>query len=155
MITKERIEKVISPKLEQDNLFLVEISVSSANNISVLIDSDNGVSIDKCIEVSRLIESSIDREVEDFQLEVSSPGLGQPLKVFKQYQKNLNREVELLLTNGSKETGKLVSVNQEGVEIEVTKMVKPEGKKRKELLTETTFYPFIQIKTTRILVSFR
>jgi len=155
MITKERIEKIIAPKLEEDGLFLVEILVTSTNSISVLIDSDHGVSIEKCIEVSRLIESTIDRDLEDFDLEVSSPGLGQPLKVFKQYQKSLNREVELLLTNGKKEIGKLVSAKTDGNEIEVNKMIKPEGKKRKEFVTEVTFYPFNAIKTTRIVVSFR
>jgi len=155
MITKERIGNIITPKLDQDGLFLVDVIVSSTNNISVLIDSVHGVSIEKCIEVSKLIESTLDRDVEDFELEVSSPGLGQPLKVLKQYVKNINREVELLLTNGKKETGKLIAVRETGIDIEVNSVIKPEGKKRKEVVTEVKSYLFSEIKTTKVVVSFR
>ena len=155
MITKEKIEKIIAPKLEQDGLFLVDILVSSTNNITVHVDSMQGVSIEKCIEISRLIESNLNRDIEDFELEVSSPGLGQPLKVLQQYEKNIDREVEILLANGKKETGKLVAVKPDGIDLEVSKMLKPEGKKRKELIAEVNYFPFTAIKTTRIVVSFR
>ncbi len=155
MITKERIESIINPKLQQDGLFLVDLVISSSNNITVLIDSEHGVSIDKCIEVNRLIESALDRDVEDFELEVSSPGLGQPLKVIQQYHKNINREVELILESGKKETGKLLAVRENGIDIEVSKAIKPEGKKRKEVINEVKSYLFIEIKTTRVVVSFR
>ena len=80
MITKEKILDIIQQKIEEDNYFIVEVDIKPGGRIVVLIDGDEGVSIDYCISISRLIEQSLDRDTEDFELEVSSPGLGQPLK---------------------------------------------------------------------------
>jgi len=155
MITKEQIEQIALPKIDEEGLFLVEITVSSSNHIVVLIDSEKGVSIDQCIVLSKHIEQNLNRDIEDFELDVASSGLGQPLKVLKQYIKNIGKDVDLVLLNGQKITGKLLEANKEGITVEVEKSVLVEGKKRKQLVTETLSLKYTEIKTTKVVVSFR
>jgi len=88
MITTEQIEKLVAEKLENKDVFLVDIRIRHGNRISVFLDSDTGVNIKTCAELSRYIEFNLDRESEDFELEVSSAGLDQPLKLLRQYVKN-------------------------------------------------------------------
>ncbi len=154
MITKEQINTIIKDKLAEDNCFLVDIKVSSGNKITVLIDSLDGINIDYCIQVSRLIEGSLDREVEDFELEVSTPGLGQPLKVPQQYLKNIGRNVEITPLEGIPLKGKLTEVSEDGITIEEEKKVKIEGKKKKELKIFSHNYMFDEIKTVKVIISF-
>jgi len=155
MITKEQVVKVVTPKIDEEGLFLVEVTVSPSNQIMVFIDGDKGVTIDQCISVSRFIEQNLDREVEDYELDVSSAGLDLPLKVLKQYIKNIGRTVDVVLVNGQKLNGKLVSANDEGIGLEVEKSAILEGKKRKQLVTETLMLKYSEIKSTKIVVSFR
>jgi len=155
MITKEQIEQIALPKIDEEGLFLVEITVSSSNHIVVLIDSEKGVSIDQCIVLSKHVEQNLNRDIEDFELDVASSGLGQPLKVLKQYIKNIGKDVDLVLLNGQKITGKLLEANKEGITVEVEKSVLVEGKKRKQLVTETLSLKYTEIKTTKVVVSFR
>jgi ribosome maturation factor RimP len=155
MITKDQIEKIITSKIETEGLFLVDITISSANHISVFIDGDKGVTIDQCAELSRFIEQSLNRDEEDFELDVSSAGLDLPLKVQKQYIKNIGRLVDIVLIKGNKISGVLKNANNTGVDIEVEKSVLIEGKKRKQLVTVTESYSYTDIKSTKIVVSFR
>jgi len=155
MITKEQIEQIALPKIDEEGLFLVEITVSSSNHIVVLIDSEKGVSIDQCIVLSKHVEQNLNRDIEDFELDVASSGLGQPLKVLKQYIKNIGKDVDLVLLNGQKITGKLLEATTEGITVEVEKSVLVEGKKRKQLVTETLSLKYTEIKTTKVVVSFR
>jgi ribosome maturation factor RimP len=155
MITREQIENIISPKIEEDGLFLVDIAVSPSNQISVFIDGDKGVTIDQCIAMSKHIEQSLNRDDEDFELDVSSAGLDLPLKVLRQFTKNKGRTVNVVLKNGQKLTGIMVNANDEGIELETEKSVVLEGKKRKQLITETVALKFSEIKSTKIVVSFR
>ena len=142
MITDTLIEGFISEKLQQDEMFIVELVVQPGNKIVVVIDNDNGVPISYCIELSKLIESNLDREVEDFELEVSSAGIGQAFKVLRQYKKNIGRDVEILTAEGKKLSCKLLSVDDTGFDVEIGEMVKFEGKKRKELQLKTVRYIF-------------
>ena len=136
MITIQQIREFVSGYLEETNLFEVEISVSSGNVITVYIDSMKGITIKDCVELTRAIESNFDREVEDYELEVSSPGLSLPFKVWQQYIKNIGHTVEIVYKNGLKITGKMVSAEDNNLSLEVQKKMKPEGKKRPELVTE-------------------
>jgi ribosome maturation factor RimP len=95
MIDKTKIADLVAGKLEE-NMFLVDISVSTNNVIHVEIDCFTGLTIDQCVAFSRHIESGLDRDNQDFELQVSSPGAGQPFKVWEQYRKNIGREVELI-----------------------------------------------------------
>jgi len=152
MITEDRIKKLITDKLEELNLFLVEIKIRPSNNIMVFIDGDNGVTIKECVKISRQIEFNLDREVEDFELQVSSAGLDQPFRVLKQYIKYIGKEVIIIDTNGVKYTGLLVSANNEFVEISIAPS-KKELKEKKE--AQIIKIAFDQIKETKAVVSFK
>lgn len=143
---------MVSQALSED-MFMVDITVKTGNSIEVLVDSDKGVSIDDCIHISRHIEQNLDREAEDFSLEVSSPGLSQPFKTLRQYQKNIGKKVELLARTGEKEEGILKSVNESGIELDITAKEKINGAKIP--VTKSKAYSFEQIKTVKLVISFK
>jgi len=155
MITKERIDEIVTPLLDKENLFLVDISISTDNKIVVTVDSDDGVSIDSCVAVSRAIESSLDRDTEDFELEVSSAGVGQPLKMPRQYLKNIGRELEVITAKGEKFKGKLVGADESGFTISFSKKVAVEGKKKKQLIEEEMSFNYSDTKSVKVVVSFK
>ncbi len=139
--------------------FLVEVKVKPTNNIKVFLDGDNGISIDKCVQVNRGLYKQIEEmglfPEGDFSLEVSSPGLDEPLKMLRQYKKNIGRQVELLLQDGSKKEGKLLEVGEDGIILEETKGKGFAGKqssKKKEVTNH--IFLFDNIKTTKIQVVF-
>ncbi len=154
MIDKKTIQGIIEKEIENTDLYLVETKVSSDNTISVMIDSFAGVPIIKCIELSRAIDGQLDREVEDFELSVSSAGIGQTFQVVQQYHKNVGKDVEVLTTEGNKVIGKLLVVGENEIEIEVEELVKVEGKKKKQLITKTLSFTFDQIKSTKDIITF-
>ena len=107
MITTESITELIEQQIEGSNIFLVEVIVKPGNAIRVHVDSPDGISIDECVKISRYVNESLDRDVEDYSLEVSSPGLGGSFRVKQQYEKNVGRDIEVLYTDGIKVKGKL------------------------------------------------
>ncbi|RZT92448.1 ribosome maturation factor RimP [Ancylomarina subtilis] len=154
MIDKKTIQGIIEKEIENTDLYLVETKVSSNNTISVMIDSFNGVPISTCIELSRAIEGQLDREVEDFELQVSSAGIGQTFQVIQQYHKNVGKDVEVLTMDGNKFIGKLLVVGEKEIEVEIEELVKVEGKKKKQLITKTLTLDFEQIKSTKDIITF-
>lgn len=148
MIGKEKIEEIATRYLEKTDLFLVEVSCTASNEIEVVVDSDDYLTIEDCIKLSKAIEGELDREVEDFELSVYSAGIGQPLKIHRQYLKTIGRMVEVTLRTGLKVTGQLTAVDDKGITIEYQTKESVEGKKRKETVTKTEEYAFDQIKTT-------
>ncbi len=152
MITKESITNIVEQKIEQTDLFLVEVKIDTSNNISVFLDGEQGVSIDKCVEISRFIESNLDRETEDFALEVSSAGIGQPFKVFKQYQKAINKDVEVLLLNGIKREATLLNADENQITISYQVKEKPEGAKRPKMVEKTETLSFDEIKSVTEII---
>jgi len=154
MISASTIRELAEKKLQENESFLVDVTVSASNKIRVTIDNNNGLAIDECVSMSRWIENQLDRETEDFELEVSSPGLDQPFKVFRQYQKNIGREVEVKLNDGQKVEGKLVAAIEQQIEIEQKSREKIEGQKGKQLITRQVNLPFEKIKETRIIIKF-
>lgn len=123
--------------------------------IVVEIDNDDAVCIDDCVALSRYLEDNLDREAEDFELEVGSAGVTSPFKVLRQYLKNVGNEVEVLLKNGIKLTGLLKSADEKGIVISIEKQVKPEGAKRKVTVQEDVIYTFDEIKNTKYLIRFK
>lgn len=154
MIDKKTIQGIIEKEIENSDLYLVEIKVSSNNTISVMIDSLAGVPIITCIELSRAIEGHLDREVEDFELQVSTAGIGQVFQVIQQYHKNVGNKVEVLTKEGNKFNGKLITVGENDIELEIEELVKLEGKKKKQLVTNTLTFNFEQIKSTKDIITF-
>ena len=105
MIDAVRIREIAEAQMDGTDLFVVDVRVAPGNGIEVVVDSDTQVGIDRCVALSRAIEASLDREQEDFELTVTSAGIGQPLRMLRQYRKLIGREVEVVL----KEGGKLVA----------------------------------------------
>ena len=151
MITKEKVQSLVEEVLLDDQ-FVVDIHVGLGNSILVFVDSDTGISVGECVEISRHIEHSLDRETEDFSLEVSSPGLSGSFKVVRQYLKNIGREVEVVTITGEKQKGILKSVNAAGFELEAVVKEKVDGKKVE--ITKSLAFDFEQIKTVKIVISF-
>ena len=112
MILKETVNQLVEDFLFETNYYLVDVKLTPDNRISVEIDSFDGVSLDFCAALNKHIEAQFDREVEDFELEVSSAGLTEPFKVIKQYEKNIDNEVEVLTKTGKKFTGILAEVHE-------------------------------------------
>lgn len=137
---------------EQPEYFLVEVRIKPTNNVKVFLDGDQGISIEKCVKFNRALYKQLEESGlfpgDDFSLEVSSPGLDEPLKSLRQYRKNVGRLVELVLLDGSKKEGKLLEVSEDGIIVEETK-----GKnKKKEVINHTIL--FDNIKSTKIQVVF-
>lgn len=116
MITKEQVANVCEEALSETDRFLVEVKVKPNNVIEVYIDSDTAVNIDNCVELSRFIESRLDRDVEDYELSVLSWGLSGALKLDRQLQKYVGQEVEVKTKEMGKMQGKLVAFDSEKVE---------------------------------------
>lgn len=155
MIEKKVVSQLIEEKLASSSNYLVDVVIKPGNLIVVEIDNDEAVSIDDCAELSRYLEEHLDRDVEDYELEVGSAGITSPFKVLRQYVKNIGNEVEMLLKNGSKLTGVLKSADENGVVVSVEKKVKPEGAKRKVTVVEDESYTFDEIKYTKYLIRFK
>lgn len=154
MIARDQIEDIIAGIIADKNAFVVDIKVGSSNKINIEIDSFSGITIDDCVEISRLVESSLDREKEDFELEVASAGLSEPFKVIQQYQKNVGEEVDVITKEGIKIKGVLVDVTDGGFEVETSKMIRVEGKKKKQAVIEKLAFSFDQVKSTKIIITF-
>ncbi len=154
MVNAQHIEELLLTNIIKDDLFLVEVKVDAGNNISIIADSPTGLSIDQCVEISRFVEGTLDRESEDFALEVSSPGIGQPLKVFEQYLKILNHTVEVLFKNGQKRHAILKGATPESITIEYSVKEKAEGDKRPKMVTKTEEVPLENIKSTKEIIKF-
>ena len=115
MITTESITELIEQHIEGSDIFLVEVIVKPGNAIRIHVDSPTGISIEECVKISRYVNESLDRDVEDYALEVSSPGLGGSFRVKQQYEKNVGRDIEVLYNDGIKVKGKLLSVAENGI----------------------------------------
>ncbi len=155
MITKQQIEGLIQDKFEEHNCFLVELEVSGENVISLEIDSLVGITVQECMAFSRAIEGELDREVEDFELKVSSPGLDKPFRVKEQYQKNIGRDVKVVPVDGIVVKGELKEVNVEGVLVEYSVKERIEGRKKKETIVKQEKINFNNIKETTVIISFK
>lgn len=155
MIESRKVRDIVESYLQDTDYFLVDVEVDKNNSILVEVDSDENVPLEFCVELSRYIESKMDREVEDFELEVGSAGLTSPFKVLQQYQKYEGEEVEVQEKNGPKYVGTLVNVTSENFSLEITKKVKKEGEKKKVDVTEVLTFSYEQIKYTKYIIRFK
>jgi len=154
MADKAKIEEFVLQELEEGE-FLVEVNVSPSNVIHVYVDSYNGLTIDKCVGISRRIEQELDRDTEDFELQVSSPGLSEPFKVKEQYLKNIGREVEVVKTDGQKLEGELLEADDEGILLKTASRERVEGHKKKQLIVKEYQLKYGEIKSAKVVVSFK
>ncbi len=154
MIDKSKISQIVEEFLIDSPLFLVDLKVSGRNQILVFLDGDKGVPISSCVQVSRLIESSLDREVEDFELEVSSVGVDRPLVMPRQFIKNIGREIVFTDETEKKIKAKLIGADQNGITIE--KEI-PKKKKKDNTIPEDPVQtlPYSAAKNVKVQVSFK
>jgi ribosome maturation factor RimP len=132
--------------LEGTDKYLVNLKITPDNRIFVDIDGDNGVNIDDCIALSRAIESNLNRDEEDFELNVSSAGADQPLKLQRQYVKNVGRELEVVTFDGERTEGTLENASDEGI------VIRTAGSKKQA--PETLRYAYKDIKSARVAIKF-
>jgi len=151
MIDKSLVSQLVEERLNDPSLFCVSIDISIGNKIKIVLDGDEGVSIEKCISVSRNVEHNLDREVEDFSLEVTSFGLDHPLVLERQYKKYIDRNIEVLMEDNVKVKGKLLAYSQEKItmELELTKKQVKEGVESQKEIN------FQDIKEVKPIISFK
>lgn len=136
-------------------IFLVDASVDEQNKITVEIDHKDGVWIEDCCELSRFIEEHFDRDVEDFELEVGSAGIGQPFKVLQQYINSIGYDVELLTADGKKMEGSLKSADEQGFVVTVLEKQHVEGKKRPQMVEVDKSFGFGDVKWVKAIIDFK
>ena len=154
MIDKKKVESIVNEYLEGTDNFLVSVNLRPGNRFQVLLDGEKGIHVSICALLSKHIESFFDRSKEDFDLEVSSVGVGSALKLKRQYKINIGRKIMVLGHDLRKTRGKLIEVNEKGIKIEK----ELEGKKKKKDEAEQdnfVFFDFDQIKEAKIQVSFK
>jgi len=151
MLLKEEIKKHASEKALEINGFVVDVNISANNVITIFFDKKNGVLVDDCLVISKYIQEKFDKDVEDYELTVCSPGLTNPLKVKEQYIKNIGKEVSVKTNDGKRKTGILKNFETDLV-LEVQK--KKKGS-RKDYLLEDIAIPFEEIKETKLKINFK
>eukprot|EP01156_Anaeramoeba_ignava_P017650 Anaeramoba_ignava/a89747_140.p4 GENE.a89747_140~~a89747_140.p4 ORF type:complete len:155 (-),score=25.77 a89747_140:4419-4883(-) len=154
MITQKQIEELVTAKISETDIFVVEIKIKSGNSIVVFIDSPKGVSVDDCIAVSRHIESNVDREVEDYSLDVSSPGADQAFKVPGQYKKNTGEQIRVVLKDGSTFEGVLAEFSGKSILLKWEEKQKNPKTKKKELISLEKKMDLDNIASTKRILRF-
>lgn len=151
MIDKQNIIDLVEKFLQEtaSESFFVDATVSRDNVIAVEIDNDKAVDIDECAALSNYIDSHLDRNTEDFELEVGSAGLTSPFKTLRQFAKYEGQPVEVLTRTGEKLRGTLGQADEEGFSVTVTRKVKPEGSKKKIEVSETLHLRHTEINAVR------
>lgn len=155
MITPAQIQALAEEKIDGTDIFIVEISVKPGNKIEVLVDRDSGLTVENCKMISRHIENSLDREKEDFGIDVSSPGVGRPLKVLRQYLKDIGRTVKVETNDGQKIEGQMSAATETEISVITQSKEEVPGKKGKKLVERTVLVPYSNIKETKIVISFK
>ena len=155
MIDKNVVRNLVEEWLQDKEYFLVDVEISPDDRIVVEIDHADGVWIEDCVELSRYIEDRLDRDEEDYELEVGSAGLGQPFKVPQQYVNFIGKNVEVLDGDGKKIKGVMKSVDCNDFTVTVAEKVKQEGKKRPVLTDVDHTYQMDKVKYTKYLISFK
>lgn len=155
MIDKLEIRDIAEDFLINSETFLVDVIVRPGNIIVIEVDNQEGVSLEDCIKLNKHIESKLDRDAEDFELEVGSAGVTSPFKITRQYQINIGNEVETLTKGGQKITGVLKNCDDSAFTVTVTKMEKPEGAKRKVAVEEDLSFKYDEVKYTKYLIRFK
>ena len=158
MINKENIQALAQERIDELNkgIFIVELKIGSNNSISLEIDSEVGfVTIDDCVRVSRNIEHNLDREVEDFELSVSSAGIDKPLRHWKQYPKNIGRTIKVKTKAGETFEGELTKVEEKFIEIIFEEALTIAGKKKKEKVQRALQLSFENLTEVKVVISFK
>jgi len=155
MIDKKKVTEIVKEWLEGKNYFLTDLTIDENDHIVVEIDDKEGVWIDDCVELSKYIEAHLNRDEEDYDLEVGSAGIGQPFKVLQQYYNHIGDEVEVLTLDRKKFTGILKEVDDNGIVLAVPRKIKPEGAKRAKLQEIEEKYTFQELRSVCYAIKFK
>ena len=152
---RERVQELVDQYLEtREDLFLIELKISADSNITVIIDGDQSVSLQDCLDVSRAVEFQLDREEHDFSLQVMSPGLSEPLKLPRQFAKNIGRELDVLLNDDTKIQGELKIAGEDSITLELKYRRHKLVGKGKEDVVEDRIIPLTEIKKALVVIKF-
>lgn len=155
MTFRSKVEKALEDVLvERPHLFLIDLKIDDANKINIVLDGDNGVNLQDCIDVSRLIEQNLDREECDFGLEVASSGLSSPLKLVRQYVKNIGRKLKVKTTTLEEIEAELVNADDLGITLQWKAREPKKIGKGKETVEKSVNLPYSEIKEAIVVVSF-
>ena len=146
---------VAEKALEGTDMFIVECNITPDNTIDLVLDSDTRVSIDTCAKINHAIGDAFDRDVEDYSLTVASAGIGEPLKLVRQYKKLVGSSVEVLLKSGVKILATLDDVTEENITLSYDEAVVVEGKKKKQMQRTTHTYSFDEIKWAKEYLDYK
>ncbi len=154
MSFKEQVEQLVKTALDENpTLFLIDLTIGGDNTIRILLDGDEGVSLHSCMEVSRKVEHNLDREENDFSLEVSSCGVGSPLTLPRQFKKNVDRKLEVTDSEDKLVQGTLITVTEDSFTLEwKAREPKPIGK-GKVTVTKTKEFKYGSFKNAKVIVS--
>ncbi len=154
MIDPQKVQTLLDAALVEQDAFLVDFQIAPGNVIQVLVDTMEGISLEGLTAISRGIEHNLDREEEDFELQVSSPGVGSPLKVREQYQQNIGRDLKVKTTDGSKYQGELVAFEADEISLEWSERVPKEIGKGKVTVKKDVKLNLQEIEDARVQVRF-
>jgi ribosome maturation factor RimP len=154
MTDKAKIERLVEEHIKGSGIFLVAVKISVNGKITVLVDRKERITIEECAELSRFLEKNLDRNIEDYELQVSSPGLDMSFLVIQQYYKNEGRQIEVTATDGQKYKGILKNVTDGGFELETGTKGKP-GSKGKPAEIKDISFNYEQVKSAREIVTFK
>lgn len=151
----ERVSQLLKDFLDQrPDLFLIDLRISLDSNISVILDGDNGVSLQDCLDASRAIENNLDRDEHDFALSVSSAGLSEPLATQRQFRKNIGRNLDLTMQNDLKLNAELLEASEDGIVVSWTSRKPKEIGKGKVDVVEVREIPYSEIKKALVEIKF-
>ena len=151
----KEITAVAEKALEGSDMFVVDCTIAPDNTIEIILDSDTRVSIDACAMLNHAIGEKFDRDVEDYSLTVASAGIGEPLKLVRQYKKLVGNSVEVLLKSGVKILATLDDVTEENITLSYDEAVVVEGKKKKQIQHTTHTYAYEEIKWTKEYLDYK
>jgi ribosome maturation factor RimP len=155
MITQETVTRLIEDKIAGSDIFIVDVTVRPGNVIDVTLDGDSGVTIEACTDVHRHLLHEMDREVEDYSLEVSSPDLTKPLKVVRQYIKNVGRDLAVKKPDKTKIEGELIGATETGITLKTSQKEEVPGKKGKKLVEREINLEYAEIAEAKIMIRFK
>ena len=152
---RNRVEELLNDFLkEREDLFLIDLKISAGDDVTVILDGDNGVSLQDCLDASRAIEFNMDREEHDFSLQVMSAGLSEPLSTPRQYKKNLGRTLDILMNDSSKIEGELSKVDDDKITLTLKYRKPKEVGKGKVDVVEEKEIPYSEIKKALVAIKF-
>jgi ribosome maturation factor RimP len=155
MINIEKVKEILADSLPEHDAFLVDLKLSGANQIKLWVDKLEGIKLGELAAISRSIENSFDRDLEDFELEVTSPGVGEPLKVQQQYEQNVGRWLAVKTAAGESFEGQLTKFEDDSLTLEYSERVPKEKGKGKKKITVKKELPLAQLKEAKVQVRFK